>query len=223
MSIKICIISDTHNKHKRLGSLPEADVLIHCGDMTSVGHEHEILNFMKWFSGLTQYEHKICIAGNHDWLFQREGLRARNLVPDNVHYLENDSVMIEDLMFYGTPVQPPFMNWAFNVFEPKLSEYWKAIPDETDVLITHSPPYMIGDYVPRSMQHEGSPSLYEEVTERIKPSIHAMGHIHEGYGVKVIENTTFINASVLDGDYMAVNEPILVELIDGKVKVLSNN
>jgi Icc-related predicted phosphoesterase len=210
--VRICLISDTHNMHKRLGKLPDADIIIHSGDMTSVGHEHEIKNFMKWFSGLTQYEHKICIAGNHDWLFQREGLRARSLVPDNIHYLENDFVMIEDLMFYGTPVQPPFMNWAFNVFEPKLTEYWKAIPDETDVLITHSPPFMVGDYVPRSMQHEGSPSLYEEVIKRIKPKLHVFGHIHEGYGQWKIDETKFVNASNLDGDYMCVNDPVIIEI-----------
>ena len=210
--MKICLISDTHNKHKHLGRLPEADVIIHCGDMTSVGHEHEILNFMKWFSGLTQYEHKICIAGNHDWLFQREGLRARSLVPNNVHYLENDSVIIEDLMFYGTPVQPPFMNWAFNVYEPKLSEYWKAIPDETDVLITHSPPYMIGDLVPWSAKHEGSQTLADEVINRVRPRLHCFGHIHEGNGNWNIHDIKFVNASNLDDHYMCVYEPIVVEI-----------
>ena len=71
---------------------------------------------------------------------------------------------------------------------------------------------MIGDYVPRSMQHEGSPSLYEEVTKRIKPLLHAMGHIHAGYGTYTIDETTFINASNLDEDYNCVNAPILIEI-----------
>lgn len=52
--MKLCIISDTHNKHKRLSKLPYADVIIHCGDMTSMGHSHEIVEFMKWFSKLEQ-------------------------------------------------------------------------------------------------------------------------------------------------------------------------
>lgn len=68
--MRICVISDTHSKHKHLGKLPDADVIIHCGDMTSVGKEHEIRNFFKWFSKLDQFKHKICIAGNHDWLFE---------------------------------------------------------------------------------------------------------------------------------------------------------
>ena len=71
--MKICIISDTHNKHKYL-ELPDADIIIHCGDFTSMGKEHEIKNFMKWFSELKQYQHKLIIAGNHDWLFETNGL-----------------------------------------------------------------------------------------------------------------------------------------------------
>ena len=64
--MKICIISDTHGKHKHLARLPEGDVIIHCGDMTTMGHGHEIREFMKWYSGLNQYSHRICCAGNHD-------------------------------------------------------------------------------------------------------------------------------------------------------------
>ena len=50
--MKLCIISDTHNYHKRLAKLPDADVIIHAGDFTSMGHSHEIVNFMLWFSKL---------------------------------------------------------------------------------------------------------------------------------------------------------------------------
>jgi Icc-related predicted phosphoesterase len=141
---------------------------------------------------------------------------ARKVVEDvgqgDIVYLENEECVIENVKFYGTPVQPPFMNWAFNVFEPKLSEYWKIIPDDTDVLITHCPPYMILDYVPHSMQHEGSPTLYREINDRIKPRIHCFGHIHEGYGIVDMEDIKFVNASCLDGDYMAVNDPVIVEI-----------
>jgi Icc-related predicted phosphoesterase len=210
--MKLCIISDTHNKHKRLGLLPDADVIIHCGDFTSVGKEHEIRDFMKWYSSLEKYKYKVIIAGNHDWLFERSGMHARSLVPKNVFYLQDWGKEIEGLYFYGSPMQLPFNNWAFNRPEEKLRQHWAAIPDKTDVLITHSPPYMLMDYVPYSMQHEGSPSLYKEVLERVKPKVHCFGHIHEGYGIKVIDGTTFINASNLDGDYMCVNEPVLIEI-----------
>lgn len=211
--MKICIISDTHTKHKFLNfglkSL-EADVIIHCGDMTGNGGINAIEEFMKWFSGLDQFKHKICVAGNHDWLFERNNLRAREVVPENVIYLEDEETIIDDIKFYGTPVQKIFCNWAFNRPESKLAQHWAGIPDDTDVLITHSPPYGIGDYV--SDGHQGSPSLYMEVVKRIKPKIHCFGHIHEGYGVKVIDDITFINASNLDGSYQCINNPIIVEI-----------
>lgn len=209
--MRLCIISDTHMQHKHVDIKKyDADVLIHCGDMTGNGGSGAITQFMEWFSGLSQFKHKICIAGNHDWLFERANLRARELVPDNVIYLEDEEVVIDGVKFYGTPVQKIFCNWAFNRHESKLEEHWKAIPDDTDVLITHSPPYMIGDLVPRNKGHEGSPSLYKEVMGRIKPKVHCFGHIHEGYGMKIIDGIKFINASSLDGYYMAVNDPIIV-------------
>ena len=220
-NLSICIISDTHNKHKYLDKLPEADVIIHCGDITGNGGIMAITEFMEWYSNLTQYCHKIFIAGNHDWLFERANLRAREAVPKNVIYLEDEEVIIDGIKFYGTPVQKHFCNWAFNRHESKLAEHWAAIPDDTDVLITHSPPYSILDLVPYQGECHGSPSLYKEVVERIKPKVSLFGHIHEGYGIKIINNITFINASCLDGDYMVVNNPILIELIGGKVNVIN--
>jgi len=211
--MKLCIISDTHTKHAYIGIKKyDADVIIHCGDMTGNGGTNAIRTFMDWFSGLDKFKHKIVIAGNHDWLFERNNILARESVHDNVIYLEDEEVIIDGVKFYGTPVQPPFMNWAFNKPEERLLPHWQAVPDDTDILITHSPPYMIGDYVPWAKKHEGSHTLYKEVVERIKPKIHCFGHIHEAYGIKELYGIKFINASCLDGDYMAVNDPIIVEI-----------
>ena len=211
--MKICIISDTHMKHKFLSlKTYEADVLIHCGDITGNGGIMAITQFMGWYGNLDQFKHKIFIAGNHDWLFERANLRAREVVPDNVIYLEDEEAIIDGVKFYGTPVQKHFCNWAFNRDESKMAQHWAAIPDDTDVVITHSPPYMIGDLVPWAKEHHGSPSLYKEVVDRIKPKIHCFGHIHEAYGIKNLFGIKFINASCLDGDYMAVNDPIIVEI-----------
>jgi Icc-related predicted phosphoesterase len=106
--------------------------------------------------------------------------------------------------------------------EEKLIEHWKAIPNNTDVLITHSPPYGIFDYVEWENVHKGSPSLYFEIVKRIKPLINCFGHIHQGYGIKTIENTTFINASNLNEEYLCVNESVLIEIIDKKVNIINN-
>lgn len=212
--MKLCIISDTHGKHKQL-ELPDADMIIHCGDSTTMGKEHEIHKFMKWYSKLDQYKYKLIIAGNHDWLFERNRSLAKTHIPENITYLEDEEVVIEGIKFYGTPVQKPFFNWAFNRTEAVLARHWAAIPDDVDVLITHSPPYGIGDYVSNNFNvetHQGSPSLYMEVVKRIRPKIHCFGHIHEGYGIKEMDEIKFINASNLDDDYYCVNEPIIVEI-----------
>jgi Icc-related predicted phosphoesterase len=227
--MSICIISDTHNKHKQLtkfyddGKLPEADVIIHCGDISSIGKEHEIRNFVKWFSGLEQFKHKIFIAGNHDKMFEYNGIMARQLIPKNIIYLQDNGVEIDGIKFWGTPVQPIFHNWAFNRSEEKLAQHWSFIPDDTDVLITHGPPNSIMDWSIYDKINTGSPSLYHEIMNRIKPIMNVMGHIHYCYGVKNINEITFINASNLDEAYECVNPPIYIELFDNNVKVLTNN
>ena len=210
--ISVIIISDTHGKHKKLINLPQADIIIHCGDFTTVGREHEVRNFMKWYSDLNQYTHKIIIAGNHDMLYEENGFLAKKLVPKNVVYLEDSGIEIEGINFWGTPVSKPFGNWAFNHPEEKLLKHWQVVPENTDVLITHTPPYLILDYVYWKRSHEGSPALYKEVMERIKPVLHCFGNIHGGYGIKVIENTTFINASNVNDDYEYVNPPQYFEI-----------
>ena len=191
--------------------MPDADVVILCGDATSVGYEYEIANFLNWFSKLDQYKYKIFIAGNHDWFFEKTPQFVKQILPDNVIYLEDSGVEIEGIKFYGTPVQLEFCNWAFNRTEEKLAQYWEAIPDDTDVLITHSPPLGILDYSPMCGK-VGSPSLLNEVTMRIKPKVHCFGHIHHSHGVLEQDGTKFVNASVLNDNYKLVFEPIVVEI-----------
>jgi len=192
--------------------MPDADMIVHCGDMTSMGYEYEIRNFYKWFSRLNQYKYKINIAGNHDWFFEKTPQFVKETVPDNVIYLEDSGVEIDGLYFYGTPVQKPFNNWAFNREEHKLAQHWEAIPDNTDILITHSPPFGIMDWSRHSDSSQGSPSLLHEVQQRIKPKIHCFGHMHECHGIEIINETTFINATVLSDKYVVAYEPIVIEI-----------
>jgi len=210
--MKIVFISDTHGKHKQLKNLPYGDMIIHSGDFTTIGEEYEIRNFFKWYGNLNQYKYKIIIAGNHDWLFERNRQLALSYVPDNVTYLEDSGINIEGINFYGSPVQKPFYDWAFNRPEEKLAVHWAAIPNNTDVIITHSPPYGIFDWSVYDKIHTGSPSLYKEIIERIKPKISVFGHIHSGHGITKIDDTIFINASNLDEKYQYSYEPIVVEI-----------
>jgi len=218
MKTRICFISDSHNKYKlHIGkfALPPADILVHCGDMTSMGYEHEVVNFYKWFNGLHQYGHKIFIPGNHDWLFESYPTLAKSLfpLPCNFIYLEDSGIELRGLKFYGTPVQPPFCDWAFNREEKRLIKHWEAIPEDIDVLITHCPPFGILDSW-EGYNPIGSKSLLNEVQYRIKPKVHAFGHSHGGYGVGQYDGITFINASNLNNKYEMQNKPILIEIND---------
>lgn len=213
--MKIITISDTHTKHEELNNdLPYADMIIHCGDFTSLGKEIEIINYMEWYSALDQYKYKLIIAGNHDWMFETNSQLAKSLIPDNIIYLEDSGIEIEGFNFYGTPVSKPFFDWAFNRPEDKLKKHWEAIPDDTDVLITHSPPWSILDYVPFSNNNGGSPTLHQEIFNRLKNNLKlsVFGHIHEGYGEKEIDGIKFINASNLNRNYKYTNKPILYEI-----------
>lgn len=210
--MRICIISDTHNKHKQIEHLEllHGDVIIHCGDFTSMGYIHEITNFFKWFSNLNQFEHKICIAGNHDLLFEDNPALAKSLIPSNVIYLQDSEVIINNVKFYGTPHQKIFYNWAFNKKNEDLLKYWNMIPDDVDVLITHTPPYKILDNV--GNRCEGDIALRVEILERIKPKINCFGHIHESHGITEVNNIKFINASILNDKYIKAYDPIIIEI-----------
>ena len=152
--MKITFISDTHGKHAELtDKLPGGDVLIHSGDFMRGGHdENEAMDFFDWFEHDVQgYDHKIFIAGNHDRLFENEpeqAIRLKDAYAPSAIYLQDSSVKINGIKFYGSPHTPAFNNWAFNVERDsdEIEEIWNKIPNDTDVLITHGPPLGILDY-----------------------------------------------------------------------------
>ena len=218
--LRVICLSDTHNQHSGI-TLPEGDVLIHAGDGTGGGTYDEVERFLAWF-GAQPFAHRILIAGNHDWLFQESpDLIAMLLVEHpGVTYLQDSGVVINGVHFWGSPWQPEFMSWAFNL--PRrgvgIRKVWNRVPMDTDVLVTHGPPYGILDAVPG-----GSPLGCEELKIRlaaVKPRVHCFGHIHAGWGVARSETTVYINASTCDEDYRPSHRPIVVDIGPGVVKVL---
>lgn len=216
---KITFISDTHTKHDKVNSfLPGGDILIHAGDLTGRGYLNEIDDFLKWFDKIDNYDTKIFIAGNHDFGFEDNPNQIKSLLTEykTVDYLQDDLLLVgkgdyEDMVkVWGTPWQPEFHNWAFNLPRgEKLKEKWDMIPTNTDILITHGPPHGKLDYVPYSNMNVGCEELIKRVNE-IKPKINVFGHIHEGYGYVFDGNTHFINAAVLNGRYEFRNKPVNV-------------
>jgi len=218
--MKITFISDTHsmlqNKEyrerltSRLGGGP---IIVHSGDMSSRGTALEILTFLEWYSSLP-YDHKILVAGNHDYLFEKDPAAADDMLkayPD-ITYLNDSEATVMGVRFWGSPITPYFNNWAFNRHSKEIGQHWDLIPEGIDVLVTHGPPAGILDTVKGSWDELGCPSLRGAVS-RVKPKIHAFGHIHEGRGMRIVDDVLYINAAVLNGEYRPYNqEAIVVDL-----------
>ncbi len=205
--MKVIAISDTHGYHDLL-TLPSGDVLIHAGDVSSQGSKQEVQDFLQWFSDLN-YEHKIFIAGNHDFFFERaDSDMITYIIPDNVIYLNDSGISIGGLNIWGSPVTPWFFDWAFNRHRgADIKKHWDLIPQNTDILITHGPVYGVLDRTIHG-QRVGCEVLKEAI-HVIKPKIHIFGHIHESYGQVQTMDTLYINASVLDVQYRLVNDAVL--------------
>jgi Icc-related predicted phosphoesterase len=214
--MKITFISDTHTKHWELeGDLPGGDLLIHAGDIMNSGRDKgDIHEFCEWFES-QDYKHKIFVAGNHDRMFENHPLESNTIVNNyNVTYLQDDEDIIDDVKIYGSPWQPEFRGWAFNLPRrgDELKEKWDVIPKDTDILITHGPPQDHLDISgpPYNEPHLGCELLRVKVDDQ-PPKIHVFGHIHGGYGYKFHNGTHFINASVLNERYDYTNKPVTVD------------
>lgn len=216
--MKITFISDTHARHRRL-DLPVGDLLIHAGDiMTSGYNSYELQDFCRWFDA--QY-YDVCafIAGNHDRFIENEPEKAMEIINSyDVDYMQDGGFEYGDypdemVKVYGSPWQPEFYSWAFNLPRngEELAKVWNDIPEDIGILVTHGPPFGHLDTIgPQSTNNLGCELLRARVDE-IKPKIHVFGHIHGGYGYKFHNGTHFINASVLNESYEYRNKPITID------------
>ena len=227
LTMKVTFLSDTHKRHREL-ELPGGNILVYAGDCMGAGfYKNELTSFIDWFAE-QNYTHKVCIAGNHDrWCEGRDSETKEMFGEKGIIYLKDELVEIEGLKIYGTPYQPYFCNWAFNIkkFET-LKDIFKMIPEGLDILITHCPPFGILDksHLPRlyygytGEESLGSVELKEVLEELIiKPKICVFGHIH-GDGGKIVEKdgVKYINASVCNEDYEPLNEIITMEIEKGE-------
>jgi len=205
-----------------LAPVPDGDILIHAGDATMMGRMNEIAAFGAWFRHLP-HKHKVFVAGNHDWMFEKNPSLATDLLNQGilglsntpkVTYLLDNIVEIEGLKIYGSPWQPRFYDWAFNLDRGEtIKRKWDLIPEGLDVLITHGPAHGVQDQISPVLggEHLGCEELMAAVN-RVKPKIHVFGHIHGGYGKTQYANTLFINASICDEAYKPIHEPIVIDL-----------
>ncbi len=222
--MRITFISDTHQKHRFCeAELPGGDLLLHAGDfMTSGYSKAEAVVFFDWFNSIKGYDKKVFIGGNHDRILQIDPTWSSLTIQDypKIIYLEDEGFSLYDLItdrsvkIYGSPWQPEFYNWAFNLPRrgDELQKVWNQIPADTDILITHGPPQGHLDISgPPYNQGDLGCELLRVRVDEIQPKIHVFGHIHGSYGYKFHEGTHFINASILNERYDYRNKPITVD------------
>jgi Icc-related predicted phosphoesterase len=210
--LKLVAISDTHGLHDNLTKDLElgGDIIIHAGDISNTGKSTEIYNFLQWFSSLN-FKHKIFIAGNHDFGFEVNDDIAQEYKDQGVIYLMDRMVEVEGLKIYGSPWQPRFYDWAFNVDRGEaIAKKWAPIPEGLDVLVTHGPIFGILDDT-YTGQRVGCEELYKKVME-VRPKVHICGHIHYGYGMRTMDDMMFLNAASLGENYRYTNKPIVFHL-----------
>lgn len=222
--MRLVCLSDTHGLHEEI-SVPEGDVLIHAGDLCNTGSKGDVQRFAAWIKRLP-HPWKVVIAGNHDWYFQQQPRWARASLEPEVIYLQDSGCVIEGLKIWGSPWQPWFMDWAFNL--PRggtaLQEKWDQIPLDTDVLITHGPPYGVRDEVRKPLTPGGGvvassgPLGCEVLRDRldvVRPGLHVFGHIHDGYGHQRRNGTLHVNAAICTEQYQPTHSPVIVDAEPG--------
>lgn len=202
--MKVVITSDTHGNYP---DMPHGDLMIHCGDFSDFGEERQLKKVNEWFGDMKgRFTNGIVfIAGNHDRMFEDDPAKARAIFTNGT-YLQDSGVEINGWHIWGTPWTPMFFNWAFMEPDEDLLKYWRLIPHDTDILVTHGPMYGILD---RNL--EGNPCGSKTLCIA-NPRFHFFGHIHEAYGQLTLGKTTHVNAAHCTRRLNPINPPVELEI-----------
>ena len=210
------IIDCVSDLHGAMPILQGGDLLIIAGDLTARDMFGEYLRFLSWMHN-QKYKHYIFIAGNHDGLIEKNEVLVTSLA--NTTYLCDSGTEYEGFKIWGSPWTPTFYDWHFmkDRGEP-IKKMWDLIPDDTEILITHGPPFGIQDQVKYSSKAQegkfaGCEELRNAIDRRLKKlKLHVFGHVHEGYGKVIVNGVHHVNASIMDEEYRPVNKPIRIVL-----------
>lgn len=207
-------ISDLHGYYPELDG---GDLLIIGGDLTKRDSILEYKQFFRWVKD-QDYVKKIFIAGNHD--------NNLNKFFDNpeeskeMEYLMDSVTEFEGLKIWGSPWSllfkgiNPFCK-AFTGTEAELARKFDQIPEDTDILITHSPPYGFLDICEGGHMCgcQWLHMLVMDVMRLPNLKLHIFGHIHEEGGkVENGRGVKFVNASHVNERYRPKNKPVRVIL-----------
>jgi Icc-related predicted phosphoesterase len=218
--MRVITFSDIHGQQNkqltRWFNNNPGDLLIFAGDLQLNNLDYGT-EFVKWIHKLP-YTNKILVFGNHDgnYICILDYI-IKNSFTD-VIFLNNSSATIDGIKIFGSPHSVEYGSWWFMMKDKELGNLWNKIPDDTDILVTHGPPFGILDYTYDGFT-TGSKTLEKKVFELKQLKYHIFGHIHESYGIKRINNITFMNVSLLNEKYQLTNNPIIIDYETGITKI----
>lgn len=224
-------MSDTHSRTRY--TVPDGDILIHAGDLSSWGRIEQLEPTAFWLTSLPHAK-KIIVAGNHDFCLDRNCVyendtaaledyqRARSLFLGSsandagIVYLENETAHItmpqgKIWKIFGSPSSPVFGTGAFQYWKGRpAEEIWKPVPKDTEILITHTPAYGVLDLTRRN-KLAGCESLLECIAKLKGLRLHVFGHIHEAAGHLAL---TSINDEAIAVNAATPHETLPIYVID---------
>ena len=219
--MKICAISDLHGE---LIDISPCNLLIICGDIVPLNVQSGMHKSIKWLRNKFKpwatnlpCDKVIFIAGNHDWVAEKEVKFMLDTFPkdEKVTYLFHEPHEYEGLKIFGTPYCKIFYNWAFMKDDSILEEKYKDIPKNLDILITHDAPYGVSDVLLQSgytKEHIGNKPLREAILEK-EPKYVLHGHLHStSHEFELLGSSKVVNCSIKDEQYQLVYDPIYFEI-----------
>lgn len=204
---RIVIVSDTHERHECIGEMPSGDIFIHAGDIMMTSRmvskyegAQKLRDFNEWL-GRINCAQKIVVAGNHDKVIESLGSEEAQVILSNATYLENASVTIDGVKFWGSPLSRGHSgNKAFQseTFR-KMAHVAADSCGDVDIVITHGPAM--------------------DLIDLLNPSLHIWGHAHYYHGIRPRDDLlwgdrlkcTSVNASIMDGKYNPSQFPVIVD------------
>lgn len=169
-------------------SIEPCDLALIAGDFMPV-HDHGsmvqrrflLTQFSEWLDEQPA-DHIVLVSGNHDFLMQKAwAWRYVERLPEKVTYLRDSGADLCGQRIWGTPWSFCPEGWAFRYeHETHAERVCSNIPDDTDIIVSHGPPYGYGDRVLNGLML-GSGALMQRIRQ-VRPRLTVFGHIHEGYG-----------------------------------------
>lgn len=218
--MKVVALSDVHSKLGKV-KLPDADLLVISGDLTIGG---SIKEYSQLNHACGDIKHKfkygiLLCEGNHDFLGEKQPSLADSLI-HHAKLVRHNAITINGIKFFITPYNKWYFNWAFNIWPGEQSQkIWAQIPNDTEVLVSHGPPYETLD-CPPNKEHVGDVDLWNRIQLLHKLKLHIFGHIHHSAGFEQRDKVWYVNASTCNESCQPINPPIIIEIDDSTHEVL---